>query len=116
MGYWLPVLLYITVIIVVSAQAYLRRPIEFRESDKIYHVIEYLVLGLLLARATHSSAGSWRPLTVALLATSCGILVGTSDEYLQSFIPGRQSSGYDLLADTAGLALAQIVYRMLVRD
>ena len=116
MGYWLPVLLYITIIIVLSAQPFLRPPIEFRESDKLYHLLEYLGLGLLLARATRASAGAWRPLTVALLATSCGILVGTSDEYLQSFIPGRDSSGYDLLADTAGLALAQIVYRVLVRD
>ena len=52
----------------------------------------------------------------ALLALSFGILVGTGDEYFQSFVPGRQSSPFDLLADTVGLILAQLVYLAFTRE
>jgi len=114
--YWLPVLAYITAIVTVSAQPYLRGPIEFTNSDKIYHVLEYSILGLLLARAMRGSAPGWPPMAVALSAIACGILVGTSDEFFQSFVPGRISSAFDLLADTVGVALAQVVYRALVKD
>ena len=73
------------------------------------------MLGLLLARVIRASSPLARPLVAALVAISCGILVGTSDEYLQSFIPGRESSAFDLMADTAGVALAQVLYRARVR-
>src|SRR4249919_2854375 len=53
--YWMPVLLYITMIVVVSAQANLTPPLKFRNADKLFHVAEYFVLGLLLARAAHAS-------------------------------------------------------------
>ncbi len=110
MLYWLPVLAYITVIIFLSAQPNLQPPIRFPNADKVYHLIEYLGLGVLLARAWRATGRMRRPLSAALVAISCGVVVGTSDEYFQSFIPGRQSSAFDLLADAAGLALAQFAY------
>src|SRR5437868_3812133 len=85
--YWLPVLVYITVIIAVSAQANLQPPVHFENSDKFFHVFEYMLLGILLARAVWGSRVG-RPLAIALIAVSLGIVVGTSDEYFQSFIPG----------------------------
>ena len=114
--YWLPVAVYVAIIATVSSQPNLRGPVEFDNSDKIYHVLEYLVLGVLLARAWRASAPDWAPTTLALVSISCGILVGTSDEFLQSFIPGRISSALDLLADTIGVVLAQVVFRLLVRE
>jgi VanZ family protein len=114
--YWLPVLAYVAGIVLLSSMPNLQPPLPFEQSDKLYHVLEYLGLGWLLARAWRATAGAQRPLALALIAISCGIVVGAGDEYYQSFVPGRISSGYDLLADTAGLALAQIVYRALVRD
>ena len=110
MLYWLPVLIYITAIIALSAQPNLQPPLRFPNADKVYHLVEYLGLGFLLARAWHATAPMRRPLSAALVALSCGVVVGSSDEYFQSFIPGRQSSAFDLLADAAGLALAQFAY------
>ena len=101
------------IIATVSAQPNLRGPVEFNNSDKLYHLLEYGGLGLLLARALRASAPRWSSPVVALIAISLGILIGTADEFLQSFIPGRISSGFDLLADTVGLALAQVVFRIL---
>jgi VanZ family protein len=44
------------------------------------------------------------------------VLVGSFDEFYQSFVPGRDSSVYDLLADTIGVALAQLVYVTFAKD
>ena len=114
--YWLPVLLYLTVILVLSAQPYLTPPLELPNSDKVMHVLEYFGLGVLVVRALRATMRITLPLVAALLALSFGILVGTGDEYFQSFVPGRQSSPFDLLADTAGLILAQLVYLAFTRE
>jgi len=114
--YWLPVLLYVTMVIAISAQPYLVPPVEFRFGDKLIHVLEYFVLGVLIARALRATMRLHLPLAAALIALSLGIIVGTGDEYLQSFVAGRQSSALDLFADTVGLAVAQLVYLAFTRE
>ena len=42
--------------------------------------------------------------------------VGASDEIFQSFVPGRDSSVYDFLADSGGVLLAQLLYLFFARD
>ena len=116
MLYWLPVLLYLTVMLVLSAQPYLTPPFEFPNSDKVMHVLEYFGLGVLVVRGLRATMRITLPLVAALIALSFGILVGTGDEYFQSFVPGRQSSPFDLLADTLGLLLAQLVYLAFTRE
>lgn len=114
--YWLPVLLYLTVMLVVSAQPYLTPPFEFPYSDKLMHALEYFGLGILVARGLRATMRIHLPLVAALLALSFGIVVGTGDEYFQSFVPGRVSSPFDLLADTFGSMLAQLVYLAFTRE
>ena len=116
MFYWLPVLLYLTVMIVLSAQPYLTPPFEFPQSDKLLHTLEYFGLGVLVVRALRATMRIGLPLVAALLALSFGIVVGTGEEYFQSFVPGRVSSPFDLLADTFGLTLAQLVYLAFTRE
>jgi VanZ family protein len=112
--YWLPVVLYVCLIFFVSAQPYLRPPLHFNGADKVAHLIEYGILGALLGRAVSASWKASRT-AVALFAICIGIVVGTCDELFQSTVPGRQSSGFDLMADAAGVAIAQIVSRALAR-
>jgi VanZ family protein len=114
--FWLPVLAYVTIIVVLSAQPHLEPPIKFANSDKFYHLAEYFALGVLLARAIRATMRLPLPAVAALMALSLGILVGTGDEFFQSYVPGRQSSAFDLLADTAGLALAQLAYLAFARE
>ena len=114
--YWMPVLLYITMIVVVSAQANLTPPLKFRNADKLFHVAEYFALGLLLARAAFASLRGRDVLKPALLALVLGLAVGAGDEYFQSFIPGRDSNPVDWLADTMGVTIAQIGFLMFSRD
>jgi VanZ family protein len=109
-------MVYVVAVFSISAQSNLSPPMPFYYMDKVYHAGEYLILGILLARAASATFVSLGPFAVALVAISTGIVIGTSDEYFQSFIPGRESSAFDLFADTAGLALAQVAYRVIVRD
>ena len=57
--HWLPLLAYLGMIFVLSAQPHLKPPIQFENSDKLYHLAEYGGLGLLLAR-TIRAAGRFR--------------------------------------------------------
>ncbi len=108
--YWLPALIYVAVIFTLSAQPGLRAPLEFNNSDKFYHLLEYMGLGVLIARVLAHVMPAPRPVPAALLAIAIGALIATCDEFFQSTVPNRQSSVYDALADTLGLALGQLLY------
>ena len=114
--YWLPVLLYLTIILVLSSQPNLQPPLHFRNSDKYWHALEYMGLGLLLARALRSSLRVRESLLAAGIALALCVVVATGDEFYQRLIPGRDSSVYDLLADTAGAAIAQFLFIWFARD
>jgi VanZ family protein len=75
--------------------------------DKIAHFFVYGLFGTLLARV--STVARLRPLgmyTAVVLASIFGI----SDEFHQSFTPGRSVELADWLMDTGGAALAVLVY------
>ena len=114
-GFWLPVLAYVTAIFALSSQPHLAPPLRFLNADKVLHAGEYLVLGLLLVRALRATLRVSRPLFAAMIAIGLIVVVGTGDEFLQSFIPGRTSDIFDLLADTVGGSIAQFVYVNLAR-
>jgi VanZ family protein len=114
--YWLPVLVYVAAIITLSAQPRLRPPVEFQNADKLYHVLEYLVLGVLLARAFRATSPADRPVRPVILAVVVGVAFGAFDEYFQSFVPGRISSVRDLIADAVGVTFAQVGYLFAARE
>lgn len=114
--FWLPLLVYVTAIFVASAQPGLHAPLGFTFGDKVIHVLEYLVFGLLAVRALRAHLRVGRPLFAAMIAVGFVVLTGAADEYFQSFIPGRQCDVFDLLADTLGGAIAQFVYVLFVRS
>jgi hypothetical protein len=74
--------------------------------DKIAHAILYAFLAYLWIRAFRS--GDRRQTTPALLLAAVLITVayGISDEYHQSFVPGRTCTAGDALADSVGAVLA----------
>ncbi len=63
--------------------------------DKLAHFATYAVLATLLVRSGLSQA----------LAFLLAVVYGAGDEWHQSFVPGRDASGFDLLADAAGALL-----------
>jgi VanZ family protein len=74
-------------------------------SDKFLHVIEYGVLGGLFWRGFYwGFDASWRSWAIPL-AILCTSLYGISDEVHQSFVPFRESSWLDWVADTVGAGI-----------
>ena len=57
LSFWLPAVLYAAVVLAVGSLPNLHPPFSFSNSYKLIHVFEYLVLGLLLTRATRAT---WR--------------------------------------------------------
>ena len=72
--------------------------------DKPIHMVEYFILGILAMKSMNSI--SYRTL---MIVVPLAILFGGLDEYLQSFISGRFSSGWDVLADTIGLIIGSLL-------
>jgi len=108
---WLPPIGWMALIFLLSSRAdfgALSR-LSFPSSDKVAHAVIYGVLAVLVARAVAparwASGFGW--------AISVGY--GVTDEYHQSFVPGRDVSAGDLLADALGAAVALIVYALVMR-
>lgn len=80
---------------------------------KLAHFMEYFVFYYLLYKALEDSKRpNWRTLVSALIIT---FLYASSDEFHQSFIPGRGPSFRDVLIDTSGGVLSMIVRIFLLR-
>jgi VanZ family protein len=79
----------------------------YQYPDKTVHMIEYAVFGFLLYLTLKNSPyPSFRDHAM-LFAIAIGIMYGISDEFHQSFVPGRTASILDLVADAMGVTLAQ---------
>ena len=100
-----PPLLYCGLIFFISHQPQLP---DTPGGDKLAHVLAYLVMGGLFFRAG-AGATRWTPRVVFGIATILAALYGVSDEWHQSFVPGRDPSVADVLADTVGGALGALL-------
>ena len=99
---WGPVALYLCGITWLSHQPSLRIPGDL--PDWLMHGLEYAGLAGLLFRGLVRSGGSGPAVWLAALA-GCAAF-GLIDEFHQSFVPGRDASLHDVMADTIGAALA----------
>ena len=80
----------------------------FRQwQDVAGHLFAYAVLALLWQRALAAS-GVAHP---ALWAFGIVVLFGLSDELHQAFVPGRQSTFFDVAVDAVGAAMALGLHR-----
>ncbi len=77
--------------------------------DKIGHLTIYGLLALSVLWAL-SPAGKGNRFFFACLTLFVCFFYGLSDEFHQSFIPGRFPSSMDLLADTLGAALVIMIW------
>jgi VanZ family protein len=71
--------------------------------DKILHFLEYFGFSLLIVRALPLSAS-------VALGVGIAVVFGGLDELYQQFVPGRDSSIADWVADALGAVLGGIFY------
>jgi VanZ family protein len=104
LGLWGPVLAYMALIFYSSSRP---PPPLFRETpDYLLHLGGYFILGLLAVRAFGGGLPPREGSGAFLLGPLFAVLYAVSDEWHQSFVPGREASGLDLLADAIGASLA----------
>lgn len=108
-AYWGPPVFWAFVILTVSSLpgvevAYL----SFDWGDKLAHLMEYAILGVLLGRLFSVSGRFLRFRHFGTLALGVGF--AGVDELHQLFIPNRFCEWGDFLFDAAGLGLGLIVY------
>ena len=105
--FWFPVAIWAAVIFVLSAKP-LPTTSEFYWKDfvvkKTAHLIEYAVFGTLVFRALINSGVSRKK--AAIWSILISILYSLSDEFHQSFTPGREPRIRDVIFDTIGAGLA----------
>jgi VanZ family protein len=111
---WLPALLWMAVIFAFSTRhggGHL--PAAEVALRKLAHVTEYFVLTALLLRALRRSQVT-SAVAVAIVAA---LAYAASDEWHQSFVPGRTATPRDVAIDGIGIALAAIaVTRSRLRE
>jgi len=109
-----PVLAYALLIFFLSSLQSFGHEVQFfRGFDKMVHFVEYFFFGGLICR-WFTVMGGTRKRRMAFILT---ILIGTgyalSDEWHQSFVPGRDASLWDVLFDAMGVAAGAATYRRL---
>lgn len=103
--YWLPWLGYMMIIFYFSSKT--GNQISLPTPDYVAHFLEYSGLGFLSARVLAHSRPDCQKSYIYISAVLFSMLYALSDEFHQSFVPGRTSSLSDLIADTLGASLGQ---------
>jgi VanZ family protein len=115
--YWVPVALYAGVIFYLSAQSHPEDQLPSfllkDVSDKVLHAVEYGILSLLCYRAFRWAAGPAVARQAVVLAIVTASVYGITDEVHQFFVPFRESSWQDWLADTIGAAIGAMSWRFI---
>lgn len=105
---YLPAIAWSAVLFGLSSRSTLIVPLE-AGYDKVAHFAAYALLGLLLAHA-HRALG-WP----SAAAVAVGLLYALSDEWHQSFVPGRSADPLDWLADALGVVTAVALHSWIFR-
>jgi VanZ family protein len=106
----LPALLWMAAIFAMSAQHAVPQPpgLSTELTAIAGHLVSYGLLALLLLWALPTS--TVRPRYCFALAILLASLYGLSDEFHQSFVPGRSATVFDVCVDALGAVLAISLY------
>lgn len=107
-------LVWISTIYYLSSQPMPDIDLGFSHQDKLLHLGAYGLLGMLLLGSMARHPDGYQPRQV-ILAAVLAALYGCSDEWHQSFVPGRMLDVLDLIADSIGALLGALALYMLTR-
>jgi VanZ family protein len=113
----IPMLLVMGIIFIISAQPGDRLPLpSFFGADKIAHALIYSLLAAATLISLPAGLRSDRPRLTAVIVWLICLGYGLSDELHQSFVPGREASVGDLLADGFGAAAVCTIWLLRQRQ
>jgi len=106
--FFTPATLYYAFIFYLSSRSY-DIEIDVLFLDKVIHLVEFALLGILLSFGYFMSLKSSLMIKAALTISS-GILLGGLDEFHQYFIPRRSLEFFDVVADAIGILIGLFLY------
>ena len=109
---WLPLVIYLGLIYYFSSLSQIK--IGLHAADFPLHLAEYFVLSVLIFRALNFGLRERASLTVILFSLLLSIAYAVLDEIHQAYVPNRNPSQLDLIADGLGAILglfAIVVYQ-----
>ncbi len=114
---WWPTLFWMSIIFLFSSRPTTPASQVFWQDfliKKTAHFIEYFILAVLLYRSLKSTI-RLNLISLLLLTLTITIAYAASDEYQQSFVPGREPRLRDIAIDSLGVVTAiGFVYRRRV--
>jgi VanZ family protein len=107
--YWLPVAAYVALIFSFSSIKGSDLPGGFPNMDKIAHLLEYSLLGLLSGRAIRFTLTGRGRVAASIATILFGASVGAADELYQRGTPGRSCDIRDWIVDILAVSLAVVL-------
>jgi VanZ family protein len=104
--YWLPAAAYVGLIFTLSSIHGKDIPSLFPNVDKLEHLLEYSLLGLLLGRAIRFTLAGRGRAVAAIATVVAGGLIGAADELYQRGVPGRSCDIRDWATDVTAVTLS----------
>ncbi len=112
--YQLPAIFFMMAIFFQSSLSHFSAPdLGFKLQDKFAHIAEFIVFSFFLRRYFVFNKKIELQKKWYLLTLIIGSLYAISDEIHQSFVPGRTSDIYDVLADIIGVLFVINMYQFL---
>jgi VanZ family protein len=116
---WTPPLLIAGVIFLLSSIPQLKSDFSPQWDfilRKLAHATEYALLAFFVARAVNGGHQSHHPWVVLLGAWLVATLYAMTDEWHQSFVPGREPTVTDVVLDSSGALLGALAaWRVYLR-
>jgi VanZ family protein len=111
---WFPVIIWAGLIFYLSSISNLKTNLEYDFIlRKIAHIAEYFIFTFLLYRAFKGSF-SMNIFQLFIYPATLSFFYAVSDEFHQSFVPGRSASIRDVLIDTIGIFGFYIVIKIFI--
>lgn len=111
---WLPPLIYVPMIFILSIRPmpeYIRG-----NTDKVIHLLVYALVGALFTRVLVSGMHIDKKKKAIALALISSIFLGSLIEGVQYFIPYRDASFADMIANAAGALIGVSIYILITKS
>ncbi len=87
----------------------------FDFGDKLLHALAYFIYGISLLMFIQANFVTMSRKKILLTVLVFGLVFGLSDEYHQSFIPGRMAGIDDWIADSIGILISLLLLNPIKR-
>lgn len=112
---WFAVIVYSTLIFIVSSIPGTDISPDVGKYDKALHMLEYIILSALIFQALMRSAKSISIGTISIFSTLFASVFGLTDEIHQYFVPLRYCDPIDFIFDCLGALVGPVLTYITIK-